>query len=420
VLLLAGCQNSNSQRDLVARELRMQEDRIYAMEDYINEYQQLLCKYRSENAVLKQQLTEDRTTVETPDASTSPRSKSPGGEGSRVVPPTTPAPRLEAPDVPPLEPTKPDGAKLQFRPGNFSENSESGESPSEVAAASYSAPIGETTQSVETVSTDPAASTVLLWGEVVANDNGGGPRLAIQVAPRDDSSGTPVLAGHVSLMLLAVDEQGSKQNLGRWDFGPEETQAAVDPASGTLLFHLELPTGIPVTTSNELWVRVVPKEGGKLLAKASVDLAQPGAFASQLDQPPQIPKIAAQIADAAGVDTLLPASYTMSTAGEDGWQLARPGEPANLPTEAELLNGGWRAATQPLPEVVTAVTGSASTESSDRANRPKREPKPASATGNNASRGASWSPDRPGDAGKSTSASDGATQRRRPRWSATR
>jgi len=53
VVLLSGCQNGNSQRDLVARELRMQEDKIYAMEDYINEYQQLLCKYRSENAALK-------------------------------------------------------------------------------------------------------------------------------------------------------------------------------------------------------------------------------------------------------------------------------------------------------------------------------------------------------------------------------
>jgi hypothetical protein len=202
--------------------------------------------------------------------------------------------------------------------------------------------------------------------------------------------------------------------LGRWDFGPEETQAAVDPTSGILLFNLELPTGTPVTTSNELWVRVVPQDGGKLLAKASVDLVQPGAFASRVEQPPQAPKIAAQIADAAGVDTVLPASYTMSTAGEDGWQLARPGEPANLPTETEALNGGWRAATQPLPEVVAQTTP---TEPSPREKRPKRESKTASA--NSVDRAAAWSPDRPGETAKSTSASDGATQRR-PRWSATR
>jgi hypothetical protein len=412
LLLLSGCQNNNSQRDLVARELRMQEDRIYAMEDYINEYQQLLCKFRSENAALKRQLAEDCTIVETPDSSTSPRSKSSGGEGSRVV---SPAPTLEAPEVPPLEPTKPDGANLQFRPGNFSGKSESGEQPSDVAAASYSAPAGETALPAAVIPKEPMSSAVQLWGEVLANDMGGGPRLAIQLAPHDGSSGAQVLVGHVSLMLLAIDEQGSKQNLGRWDFGPEETQAAVDPTSGILLFNLELPAETPVTTNNELWVRVVPQEGGKLLAKASVDLVQPGAFASRVEQPPQAPKIAAQIADAAGVDTVLPASYTMSTAGDDGWQLARPGEPANLPTETEALNGGWRAATQPLPDVVAQK---APAEPSLRANRPKREPE--TATVSSTGQKAAWSPDRPGEAAKSTTASDGATQRRRPRWSATR
>ena len=41
VLWLAGCQ-SGVERDIVQRELRQQEDQIYAMEDYLAEYQQLL------------------------------------------------------------------------------------------------------------------------------------------------------------------------------------------------------------------------------------------------------------------------------------------------------------------------------------------------------------------------------------------
>ena len=57
-MLLAGCQ-SGAQFDQVARELRMQEDQLYALEDYLEEYQRLVCKYRSENASLKRQLAEN-------------------------------------------------------------------------------------------------------------------------------------------------------------------------------------------------------------------------------------------------------------------------------------------------------------------------------------------------------------------------
>ena len=36
----------------------MQEDQIYAMQDYMQQYQQLVCQYRSENASLRRQLAE--------------------------------------------------------------------------------------------------------------------------------------------------------------------------------------------------------------------------------------------------------------------------------------------------------------------------------------------------------------------------
>ena len=57
LLALVGCK-SNGQTDLVEREMRQQEDQIYAMQDYLNNYQQLLCQTRAENESLKQQLAE--------------------------------------------------------------------------------------------------------------------------------------------------------------------------------------------------------------------------------------------------------------------------------------------------------------------------------------------------------------------------
>ena len=36
--------------------MRLQEDKIYALQDYLSEYQQLVCQYRSENEALKEQM----------------------------------------------------------------------------------------------------------------------------------------------------------------------------------------------------------------------------------------------------------------------------------------------------------------------------------------------------------------------------
>ena len=43
----------------------MQEDQIYSMQDYIHQYQQLVCQYRNENASLKRQLSQGYSAGET-------------------------------------------------------------------------------------------------------------------------------------------------------------------------------------------------------------------------------------------------------------------------------------------------------------------------------------------------------------------
>ncbi len=113
--LVVGCQ-SGAQQDLVARELRMQEDKIYAMEDYLTQYQQLVCKYRSENTALRRRLADDYYDGELPEPQKAPRA-----DGERTTPPggtsieirETPEGEgeqqpsreidIELPEVPPLE-----------------------------------------------------------------------------------------------------------------------------------------------------------------------------------------------------------------------------------------------------------------------------------------------------------------------------
>jgi hypothetical protein len=104
---LSGCQ-SGAQSDLIARELRMQEDKIYAQQDYLDQYQQLICKYRAENIALKRMLA-DHNPGEAP-RHRDPTTGEPASARGRAAP-------TEAPAIPPLPPTRPsEPADLQIPP----------------------------------------------------------------------------------------------------------------------------------------------------------------------------------------------------------------------------------------------------------------------------------------------------------------
>ena len=60
---LTGCRHDASQRDAYIRELRMQEDEIYELQDYMSEYQHLLREQRRENAQLRAQLASQNSTA---------------------------------------------------------------------------------------------------------------------------------------------------------------------------------------------------------------------------------------------------------------------------------------------------------------------------------------------------------------------
>ena len=75
-LLLTGCQNSGRQMqtDLYQRELRLQEDEIYRLEDYIDEYQGIIAGYRCEIDDLKRELAESQSNRSVAPTTTRPNS----------------------------------------------------------------------------------------------------------------------------------------------------------------------------------------------------------------------------------------------------------------------------------------------------------------------------------------------------------
>lgn len=430
VAVVTGCQ-SGGQHDVVVRELRMQEDQLYALENYLEQYQQLVRKYRSENSALRRELAEARGETDgVPPAREPARSESPSkGGGPSLSEPAIPPPRgtpmqpepdgVEEPQIPPLE-TPP----LENPPPAESPSAES--AVNEPAGTLASAAPGKATLTqvnfIERNSTVPSAAgqqsrTAWLRGEVRANETGGGPRLVVDVEVGDALDDIAGSGAALSIMLLTRDGEATPQSLARWDFLAEEVNSSVTSADGRTFwrFYLELPDDSAAVAPAQIWARCLRPNGEKTLVHADIDLLSPSTFSSRaMDDP----------GPAAGQQSLTSGPESSETAparvlwnlDEDEWTIARPGEPA----VGKLLGNAqdsWRTASEPIPtpkRVVPAVP-LASTA-------PSVAEKTGTAAPQQPYRRPTWSPDRVGDGPVTV---DVGTRPRssassRPAWSPTR
>jgi hypothetical protein len=422
---IAGCQ-SNSERDLMARDRRTQEDQMWAMQDYLQQYQQLICRFRSENASLRRQLNDERSapvverepqpvprTPSNPPATNRapnlPGSPPPGIEKQ------TPSPNIEMPDIPPLK----QGASIDTRNRYQSPaERESGQSEPDRYAqlASYEPPVDGP---AARATSEPAASgtnisatspDVLLSGEVIANDSGGGPRLMIDIESFDKSGHVAKFDGNVSLALL-TSEGGVQRRLARWDFGPNDARSAVDTTASepTMRFRVELPAGTQVDGATELWIKLAPTNGARLFSHAKLNLAKPGVFSSRTDK---VWASEESVVAASYVDTSTQPAETTATVNESEWSTAKPGRPAILPPESEEATGGWKAASGPLPAAVESTKPPTTIWSEPQKSIQPASIQPASikAAPVEVARKPPWTPDRPGTQSHAVG----------PSWSATR
>jgi hypothetical protein len=474
--VIVGCQTNNTERDIMARERRMQEDQMYAMEDYISQYQKLVCRYRSENATLRQQLQGERCFQQErrqPQPMPTPKNgKSSPKNGPRIDVPSTPnnqqkpaTPQLETPEVPSLKETTPtNGGRTPDRATRFNnrqfqkprilaasynestskpEGSKSGGgAPTGVELTSGGAMVGEAAfaagessvpqSTVESFASngnaDESPAEVLLSGEVIANDNGGGPRLMIDVEPFTSAGQVVPFDGSVSLMLLSSDDGGGQRAVARWNFGPDEVQAAMDPAGTepSMRFYVELPAGAEVGQATELWARLMPQAGAKLLAHASVELSQPGVFSSRTDKlwPSEESVITASYTEpsteTANTDSSenteaadkMPHVDTVVNAAD--WTIARPGKPANLPADS---NAKWRASSEQIPIVESKAIAAAPKRSATQPAKKSKSPSPAPP---DIAERPAWSPERPSGSTLKVKEEGAAEVSSRPAWSSTR
>ncbi len=389
---------------------------MWAMQDYLQQYQQLVCQFRSENASLRRQLSElqsgtavDRSIQSTPrtpitppirnEAPTQPNSASPTMD---QPPPSAPA--VESPDIPPL------GQSNSRRAYNgLHMFAESAGDDHYAQLASHELPAAATESAT--------SSDVLLSGEVVSNDNGGR-RLIVDIESFNRSGRVAKFDGEVSLALL-TSEGGVQHRLARWDFGPNEVAAAVNAnaTEPTMRFAIQLPSDTKVDGPTELWAKLAPSNGARLFSHAKVNLDKPGVFSSRTDKvwASEEAAVAASYAEipaeSATVDTPIESSETTeppATFNESAWSTAQPGQPATLPVEPEGMSGGWRAASGPAPTIANKSEPLPRHRQELPKLPPAAPPKPAPTK---VTQKPSWAPERPG-----TIPSHAA----RPTWSATR
>jgi hypothetical protein len=179
-------------------------------------------------------------------------------------------------------------------------------------------------------------------------------------------------------------------------------------------FYLELPSDTPSSESTEIWARLLPRDGEKLLAHAGVDLKQPSEFSSGRSEPTGATTLAATSSS-----NLLPRveSDARENSGQGEWTTARPGQVANLPTESDT--GQWRASSQPMPVVQSAFATAVLPQPVQQAAHLDAAPALKSAR---VFARPTWSPDRVGAIARPSDASttERGTISRYPVWSAER
>lgn len=328
-LLLTGCQNGRRmQADLYQRELRLQEDEIYRLEDYIEEYQGIISGYRCEIDELKRELAASQSGRTTSPTTSRPDSVqlSPRRNESRLSDETslltTPEPTdFDPPSTEPLPPGSeaPTEEAPAFKPGRASEDVPAIESLDEAPAFEGAAIADRHASQIAEAPREPALlqpiSAALPANRLPANqlrdetppnpyptaiakrspvveptpEMAGDPSLRVTAEATDDTATIAVVVettaadalrrfnGTVSVMLTDPTEQeGVSKRIARWDFTEAEVRDAIESDTAGLRLTIALPAETPTDRPLRLWVRMVDRSNQRKLQATSVRfLAEP-------------------------------------------------------------------------------------------------------------------------------------------------
>lgn len=285
--LLGGCRNRAAQ-ELLERDLRVQEDIIYDLEDEVK-------ALMSENEALRQ-MAFSGTPVEAPArSSSSPASSTPRREepprmpdrgpdlNGRPAPDELKPPMIELPRTGRAAPFE--GPPAIIAPGEgFPEGELPGQKPTVPAKP---ASLGSSTTGkgptmagpTNAVARSEEVMTITLHEQVTAgyNDDGqpGDDGIHVVVEPRGADNQIIPAAAKISAVLMDPLLPGNSARIGRWDFTAEQAGASYAKSDESDGLHLELPwyQSVPEHSELLLFVRYHTADGRKLDADRSVTIS---------------------------------------------------------------------------------------------------------------------------------------------------
>jgi hypothetical protein len=294
LLLLAGCRHSDVNRELVERELRLQEDEIYHLHGEVSERETRLAAARRENEILKRELVEARSPGGTPsprvDIPPAPDSIPPARR-SRSEPPATDAsppvievPGLDGPTPGEMEdsvtppPARRNGAWKSTRGGvRGASIQREREWQRDEAVRPASAQIEEP---VRRVRDERVAKVVLnrrLTGGFNADRRLGDEGVMVVLEPRNEADELVRRAGHIAVAVIDPQLSGEESHVARWEFESHEAMQYFRKSALGEGYHLDLrwPSSPPDHERLMLVAQFTSPEGKKFEVSQSivVDLA---------------------------------------------------------------------------------------------------------------------------------------------------
>jgi hypothetical protein len=294
LLALSGCRHSDVNRELVERELRLQEDEIYHLHGEVSERETRLAATRRENEILKRELIEARSPGGTPsprvDIPPAPdalpprrsRSQPPGADAS---PPVIEVPGLEGPTpgemneniTPP--PARRNGAWKSMRGvrgASFQGEGERERRRDEAvrpASAEIEAPGGGSRD-------ERVAKVVLnrrLTGGFNADRRLGDEGVMVVLEPRNEADELVRRAGRIAVAVIDPQLSGEESHVARWEFESHEAMQSFRKTALGEGYHLDLrwPNRPPAHERLMLVAQFTSPEGKKFEVSQAivVDLA---------------------------------------------------------------------------------------------------------------------------------------------------
>ena len=263
-LAAAGCR-SDPNMQLLERELRLQEDMLYEMENLVDEYESKLDSCRQKNTALRKELEEAGPQRSVP--TEAPSAEEPKQNG--FVPPKIELP----PGIDPL------GRKRRLE-----------ELPAEPGQPRLIPADGDnrTGDSVAVEITEPDNTQIdriqlnkLLTGGYNADGRDGDEGITAVIEPHDASGRLIAVAAPVSVVVLDPAIEGEAARVARWDFSAEDISKVYrkTPLGEGFCLEMPWPAAPPIHSRLSMFVRYTTSDGRKLQVNKPITVELAGRVA---------------------------------------------------------------------------------------------------------------------------------------------